>query len=355
MSNINQYTYDALYETSMNNYNNLLKQLETITKSEIYENAIYDMPFALLRTLYLANRIEIYSEAPENKKPAFRFDSIQEALATYRDIIQYKSNLNSLLNTSSLILEADKLTDKINTYVRLSDYLNDSLLIKKQYNITKLAKECIDTLPKCKDSITKELINSLVKDMVNQFDEKYIKILLDKKIINEKNYNYLSKIDGSEKFKKNISFISNYLGLSEKLLFSQEFRLKGVTYKNEDGTDRQTILKELQEKAATNPDIKLQLQPFVYTPKLGNPEPAVAVLWEGKELGYLPKEISNQLHNEYKDNSSEIQFMKVLGGSSKEEQERDIKYGICVKLSIYEITKESNKTNEIEKQEVEKA
>lgn len=348
--NKNIYTYDALYEASMNNYNKLLKQLEAITKTEIYEKAIYDMPFSLLRTLYLAQRIEIFTEAPENKKPEFKYTSIQDALVTYRDMVQYKKNLNALLDAASLILEADKIVDKINTYVKLSDYLNDSLLIKKHDNLTKIAKECIDTLPKCQDSITTELRYALLKDMLNQFKEDQILILLDKKIITPKDYNHFAKLNYSENFKNNLTFICKHFGLSEKLLFAQEFRLKGVSYLNEDGTNRQDILKNLKEVSEKDSTVSLQLRPFIYRPPLGSPEPAVAVLWEGKELGYLPKEISAQLHNEYKDNTSDVEFVKVLGGEKNDTTGKTMNYGLCIKLSIYEIEQEKEHNEQIKEQ-----
>ena len=83
-------------------------------------------------------------------------------------------------------------------------------------------------------------------------------------------------------------------------------KVVGVTFENEDGTDRQEILEELDELPGYMVEVKLE--PYTY-----RGEPAVRVLADGRQIGNVPKELAAEISERF-GSIAEIGDFEVVGG-----------------------------------------
>ena len=83
-------------------------------------------------------------------------------------------------------------------------------------------------------------------------------------------------------------------------------KVAGVTFENDDGTDRQEILEELESKIGG--DIDLGLQPDTY-----EGEPCIMVFADGQQVGYIPKRLVSYVMENF-DRISELSDLMIVGG-----------------------------------------
>ena len=101
------------------------------------------------------------------------------------------------------------------------------------------------------------------------------------------------------------------------------FRVAGVTYNNDDGTNRQEIIAQIKEnKNCSSTENKLDFKEYSYEGK-----PALAVYLDGKQVGNVPANRVDFLLEEIEKNhlvSAELEF---LGGG-------DLSHGVEITLGI---------------------
>jgi hypothetical protein len=104
-----------------------------------------------------------------------------------------------------------------------------------------------------------------------------------------------------------------------ELLKKITVKVVGVTFMNDDGTDRQEILSELSDTAT------LYLEYVEY-----KNEPAYAVVdWEDRQIGWLPKDLAADLYQNYRDCHFFVQIDDIIGGG-------DRNYGCVITINIYD-------------------
>ena len=89
-------------------------------------------------------------------------------------------------------------------------------------------------------------------------------------------------------------------------------KVAGVTFINEDGTERQSILEDLDELPGHM--VEVELEPYTY-----RGEPAVRVFADGQQIGNVPKELAPEISENF-DRIAEIGDFEVVGGDG-------LKYG----------------------------
>jgi hypothetical protein len=336
--------YEQIYEHAQNNYDKLLKAYKSVVSTPEYKDAVYAAPFEFLRMLYLAKRIDLYAQAKDGEKPDFKFTSVQEALSTYNDIMMFSDGVQELLDKAALIEQADMLAKKLNGYVTLSDYLGNDLCVPENSTVVPIAKECITMFPKAKREISPELRIHILNNMLHTFGEKQTAILASKNVFSKGDINALAPLATTDKAKTNISVLCTGFNVSLVQIKSAELNLKGVTFNNEDGTSRQEYLKELETAIKeTGEKPSLTLKTYAYTPKIGSPEPAVAVYWKDKCIGNLPKDVAGEIHEKYADKVLAASVLETVGGG-------DVSYGVKISLNICEPIKDTSKENEKEEE-----
>lgn len=332
-------TYDQHYEKAKKEYDTLCEHYENYIDNPEYMIAVYEAPFSMMRTLYLANRIDLYTKAAKDKKPMFKFNSVQEAISTYHDILNYDKNIEDLLNQASLIVSTNEAAEAINAFVQKSVYLDNGLQIHQDIenkDIVSIATDCLTILPKCSKEITQDFKTSLLCEMMLQFEEPQIVLLASKGIFTPDDIpNILEReTTSNDKFKKNLAVLCKGFHITSIPIQKFDVNLKGVTFNNDDGINRQEHLKELNNVISVLKQFpEITLVPNIFTPKVGDPEPSVSVYWGEKLLGFLPKDVAKALHEQYKDFPLSASIVKIVGGN-------DVTYGLTVHIDVYEPVKD---------------
>ena len=321
--------YEQIYKNIKEAYDIALSKYYNIVNSQEYIQSIYSAPFDFLRALYLSKRIELFNDAELGKKPHFVLTSIQEAISTYKDIMLYKKNISDLLDKASIINQATNEADKINNMVELSNYLDDTLLVSYDEKISSLAKECIKELPKAAKHVTSDLrLHYLMDVLVYIKDETSIKSLAEKGMFKKTDLDKLYELATTEEEKNGLDNLYKAFGIKNVPVLITSLRLKGVTFEAENGDNRQNniaFLKEYMDNAKENP--ALTLEKFIYTPDIGEKEPAVRVLWGERDLGFLPKDVAKDIHDKYEDKLLNAAVKNIVGGGS-------VSYGLEINLEI---------------------
>lgn len=336
--------YKTVFEQHRNKYNLLVNELNDMYMSDIYKEAVNSASFEFLRALYLAKRIDIYTNSESGKKPEFIFTSVQEALSTYADIVNFHKNSEKLLSKAVIINQVDSKINEINAFVKQSDYLTSDYLIEPDNTqLESIAKEVLGLIPKVEKSLNSNLRLDILKDICNHFNSNQVVYLAGKKMFHVSDIDKLVKVVTTDNGKENIKALCDNFNLDVVPVKTEVLRIKGCTFNNEDGSSRQENIRQLEEFINTNNTTpSLEVINFTYKPEIGDEEPAAKIVWGDKEIGVLPRDVAIELHNNYADKIITAKANKVLGGGS-------VSYGVEITLDICERAKVKTAENEIEK------
>lgn len=330
--------YNNMYEYENKKYQELLKKYNNALSNPKYIDAIYNSSFDFLRMSYLYNRLDLYLSFPKESRPVFKFTSVQDAISTYSDLMNFNKKSSELLDKATLINYVSEIKNNINKLVKKSNYLSNALLIDDNSKVEILAMDCLKNIPNI--IINDELRNNILVDMVNQFDEKQITGLTKIHLIKSTDIDMLSNRVITKKAKENIKTICAFYNMQIIPIKSVNVRLKGVTFNNDDGSSRQEFLKELKEKVDSGISLSaLTLEPFTYKPELGDEEPAIKVLWGEKQLGFLPKDAVLDLQNNYEGKIITARVKNISGGD-KVPLGLELTMDICEKAKSKELEEE---------------
>lgn len=93
-------------------------------------------------------------------------------------------------------------------------------------------------------------------------------------------------------------------------------KVVGVTFDNDDGTNRQDILKTMRGGD------DLEIEPYTF-----KGEPAAYVKWHGKTLGNLSAELAAELSRKYAGDQITARVMEITGGD-------DLTYGCNIEIKV---------------------
>ena len=112
------------------------------------------------------------------------------------------------------------------------------------------------------------------------------------------------------------------------------FKVKGVTFDNDDGTNRQDILYEIANK---EPPFDGKLTATIEEIQYNN-EPAFAVLVNDYRIGSVPKECVNELLQKWS-RIDKISSFSLVGGGEGEYSGEDLYYGVRITVRFFEDVK----------------
>lgn len=332
--------YKNMYEYEYQKYQTLLKNYQNALSNPKYIKAYYNSVFDFLKMDYFCKRINLYLSFSKENRPIFKFNSLQDAISTYTDLINFNKNSNEILDKIALITYIKNIKNNINLLITKSDYLPNELLLDGNSKVEELASECLQNIPNIK--INNELRNDILVDIANQFDNKQITQLTKIHMFKPTDIDMLANRLVSAKGKENLKAICLFYNMEITPIKSLDIKIKGVTFKNDDGSSRQDYLKELNDKIKNNVTISgLTLEPFTYKPEIGKEEPAVKVLWGDKQLGFLPKDVVFDLNNTYKDKLITARIKNISGGDK-------VPFGLEIIMDVCEKNILNEKSKEIE-------
>lgn len=319
--------YEKNLQKSLDEYQKLKDEYDSFVTSDRFRTIKATMPFDFLKAKYLLEILSLYDEL--EGKVRLNFVSGDEAALIITDLVKFKKIAPNILEDASYIVEASKLSDKINELVRTNEYLSSSMMVEAPGKISKIASECLEQIPTFK--LKKEFRFGFIESCINSLSEPELNKLLAKKIIKSSDLDKIS-LKGSEKYEKNIAYLAEITGHSiiKKQLIKT---LKGVSFANPDGTKRQDLLKALKTYQASGKTPHLSGVFEMFTPDMGAPEPSVRIMWDDyvdgdNTLGFLPREVAENIHKNYKDNTTyKVELKDIRGGG-------DVAYGIEINFNI---------------------
>lgn len=328
-------SYSENFKNCLEEYEAMYKIYDEKISSEEYAKAIAAAPFEFISAIHVCELLEAFNSDSSSK---MHFDSAVDAEATYNKIIGFKNKKDAVLEMADTIAEVGREADKINELVSSNFYLSDSLKIAKDETNCFFAEKTVkmasqyDTLlsRKFRDKFTESCIESLP---INELD-----VLVSDRIIREQHMDNIIKT-GTQSYKERFKHLCvDVFGREDVSLGKYEQNLKGVTFVNEDGTNRQSFLEELDKKIKAGDTVEIMASVETYTPDLGEPEPSVRITHDGRTIGFLPKESAKQI-SEMSDRPIrlEARISKITGGG-------DVLYGCAVEIDVREMIK-NNRDN----------
>ena len=109
------------------------------------------------------------------------------------------------------------------------------------------------------------------------------------------------------------------------------FRIAGTTYKNEDGTSRQTLLRKIKfrDPPFDTESVNIALEEESY-----NGEPSIAVKVKGQLIGYVPKDKVPYIVDNW-DRIDKVSGFNIIGGGRSKETEEWLSYGAEVVVRFF--------------------
>lgn len=316
--------YSEALQSYMDEYNSLKAQYDEMVQSSKYQEAVGTLPFELLSAKQVCETMSLFANL--DTKPKILFSSVEEAEVLYSNIRDFKKKLDELLDAASYITEVDTLTDKINHLIDNAPYLPRNLKLCNNKYLAQIAADCLQELPKYPKLASYEFLYNFVESCLYSFNKEQLQTLVSKQIIKDNTIDKIA-LNGTEKYEENLQYLCFLTGHKEIITDSFLLKLKGVKFKNDDGTERQEILKEMKQAVLKGENINLRVEKYVYQPDIGKAEPAVRVLWNDKCIGLLPAPVAAEIEEKHENSQLKAEFQSIGGGG-------DVLYGCEIKLNL---------------------
>lgn len=320
--------YKERYETAIQSYQEKLKEYEDMVNDDRYWEIVENMPLSFLGANQLCEKLKLFHSL--EKKPLMSFSSLEEAKVLYKQLTGFKAKTSELLEGASYLAEVGNKAKDINDFVEQSPYLGEALKISVNDTVIDLAKKCLREVPNYSSLCTRAVKWNFIESALASLSKKEVGYFIKSKIILSKDLDHISLTRTGGNYQENLLFAFEQTGHGKPVIKAVPVKLKGVTFDSKDGVPRQKLLEELKNFLEANPKetVNLEVEHYIYTPEIGDPEPAIRVLWEGKDIGNLGKDVVKELETKYQSPSCTIALNELTGGGK-------VSYGCEATLTIY--------------------
>ena len=330
--------YKNEYEKSMESYKKLMDEYSAIVNSESYREVCDTMPFDFLNANQKVEALKLFVHIGE--KSRFHFKRAEDAMSLLHGFADLLKSKDSLLEGASLVVSAEKKANEINELVNSNPYLPSNLILPENTYIGDIAKECIKVLPTYEKLLKNtEFKKTFIENCITDLSISGLQKLVNVKMI-LKNEVKLLNIGASNEYKEKMNALREMFGLEKLYCEKFDCNLVGTSFKNEDGSDRQTLLAELQ--GIDQNSVNLETQKCKYQKAPGVEKDSVAVVWDSETIGFLPQGTVDAMNEKYKDPEYDASLKEVVGGG-------DARYGCKVEVGV--AAKELAATKEAEVEE----
>lgn len=317
--------YKESLQESLNRYEELKKKYDEMIGDKIFDYIRTTLPFRFLKARYIIETLALYQEL----NTRITCKTGEEAVTQYNDICKFKNEKDELLDHAAYMQEVIQLKNEINALVNDNPYLSANMSLPSFGRLERIIQDCLKEIPRYKELMTIAFRTNFIESCLESLNENDIALLLEKKVIKPKDLDTIN-LSGSEKYQHNIQYLCEITGHTEICIKSIQTKVKGTTFKNDDGTSRQDILKEMDaymKKEKKSPELKAVA--YTYTPENGTPEPAVKIMWQDKTIGGIAKDIVKDISNSYLNPHFAVELKKINGGQD------GLNYGCDIELKIY--------------------
>lgn len=321
-------TYQEQYGEALTLYKTMLESYEELIFSSRYHEILSCMPFEFLNATQLCEKLTLFEKL--DIKTRMNFTSADEAIVFYRNLVQFNRKTNQLLEDASYITNIGSIAAEINDYVMNSPYLGDTYCVQPNMDVISIAKKCLLEIPHYPQKLTKKFRWNFIESVIISLPKEDLKPLVDTKIIKTEDLDNISLINDSEAYTEKIEYLCNLLQRPLPYVCNYALKLKGVTFPNADGSSRQDNLNELIKYKEEHKDeiITLSAEKYIYTPEIGDNEPAIRILWNGKEIGNIAKDVVQDIEERFVNPHFSVTLKEVTGG------DKGLNYGCMVDFNI---------------------
>lgn len=319
---------DTQEEEAIKKHVNLLQESLELKKEVNFEALSVEMPYTFI-SLQAMYETLCYYKYNATKPIRFGFKCFENVYDFYKKMLDFKKDASTYFKKAESIVKVQHVVGELNLNITKSKTLDHSLCMFNNESLFRLANNALSLLPEYSQLITPEFKSVVLNSALHELPIEELKKLVDTNIIRESNF-YSFKcesLDATEKLEE----LKKYLE-SRGAVFQTEktfqLKLKGVTFAGKNNENRQKAIEEMNESFKKGETISLSLEHYEFTPDLGVPEPACRVLWNGKDIGNLPKDTTKALLNKYKGKKTLVSLEKIVGGAE------DINYGVDINLSV---------------------
>lgn len=317
--------YNTIYDKAKEKLISYNDSLSNMKKKFEYEKLCAVYSDKLLQATYFLKKLDLIQKMPS---------CIPVTLSTAKDYLELFDSMKTYAQCQQDLSEqASKLfmlrqnMECIKTFVKDRPFLTGYEAEEFPKVISDLVNDYFDY--STRDLITKDLANLLLTQAIQTVSVDDMKTLIDAGLFDSFS---LENISTSDKNIGNIKLLSDYLRqdvTTNKVIT----KLRGVTFKNEDGSNRQDYLEELQ-KACLHEKQDITIEPYQFKNSNGTEEPAAKVLWGDKCIGNLSADLIKTISQAYQNPVYSGKLVKVAGGGD------NINFGCTLELTVTE--KEQN-------------
>lgn len=320
--------YKESYERDLKKYKELLNEYNEVLQKSNFTMLQAEIPYKFIAAKSIYETMAYFAE--EQYPINFGFKDFNDVYVFYRNFISLKAEANELLDLATIIDEVYRKEMQLNMVVKQSQFLPEDMCVNSNGRLFSLASEILKDLPKYRDVFTPEFRIAILSSAINNVKAEEIAKLIDCNILKEADLSLITITNDAEAQRKAIQDAfaerGKIVSLTPEKVFS--LKLKGVTYKAIDGSERQANIKALNDYMAShlNEKIDLRIEPYTYTPELKTPEAAYRVWWQDKELGNLDAQVAKELSTKYKNFALSATVKSIKGGDN-------VSFGVDIELT----------------------
>lgn len=312
--------YKTEYEKSMEAYKTLVDEYEKIVGSEKYKEVCETMPFDFLNANQKFEVLKMFHAVGDHSK--FNFKRADDAISFLNGFLDVRRGMDSLLDGASYVARAEEKASEINELVDSNPYLPSHLRLDTDSFVFDVSRKCLKVLPSYPLLMNISFKKAFVESCIEDLSIAGLQKLVNAKMIGKKDVEIV-RASGGKEYKEKMNALREMLGFENLYYEKHDIKLAGTSFKNEDGTERQKILKSLKDADNT----ELTTSKGTYEKSPGVEKPSVAINWDGQTIGYVPQGTVDTMVSKYKNPEYEAKFLEVTGGG-------DVKYGCNVELGI---------------------
>lgn len=324
--------YNEEYGKNMELYKKLMEEYTEITTSEKYKEVCDTMPFDFLNANQKTETLKMFQEVGEKIK--FNFKRADDAISFMYGFIDVRKGMDAILDGASYVASAEKKALEINELVEKSPYLPSNLKISTDNFIFGVARECLKVLPAYPSLMNMTFKKAFVENCVECLSIAGLQKLVDAKMIGKGDISIV-KASGSKEYKEKMNALREMFGNAPLYYEKHNIKVVGTSFKNDDGTERQELLKKL--KSSSNQE--LFAENGVWSPSPGVEKNKVEIKWDSNVIGFVPQGTVDEMFDKYDKPEFEATFKEITGGG-------DVSYGCNIELGV--VAKEFAKSEEQE-------
>lgn len=328
-------SYQTELQAALNYYQKMLESYEQLVTSQRYFEIISTMPFEFLGATQLCDKLSLYERL--EKKPRMFFNSKEEAFIFYQKLVGFPSKSKKLLEDAAYMAEVGQVAGEINKFASNSPYLGDTYKVIPNEDVITMAEKCLREIPQYRKKLTKNFRWNYIESVIMSLNQEELDWIVSKKVIRTEDIDHISLTETTNQYQEKVKHLCTLLGRDLPAEAVYQVKLKGVTFTNDDGISRQEVIKKLQEMRTLHPErpVRLNAISYVYTPEVGNPEPALRIEWDGQCIGNVGKDVIAEIDAKFNHPQYTADLITINGGE-------DVAFGCQIKLGVIapEIIKE---------------